>query len=314
MNILITGCAGFIGFHLSDYLLKNTDHKIYGIDNLNKYYSVKLKKDRLRQLVKFKNFNFKKIDISSQSILKIDYKPEIIINLAAQAGVRYSFKNPDSYIKSNIYGFNNILELARMYSSRLIYASSSSVYGNKKTPFSERIKVDNALNLYASTKIFNESQASVYANNFKINTVGLRFFTVYGPWGRPDMFIHKIFDAIKNNKEVELYNFGNNFRDFTYVADVVRAISLILADNSYQKNNIYNISNGKSYKVKTLVSKIEKITNKKLIKKNVLPAEGDMYITKGSITKIYKKYNFKSLTEIDKGLEKYFSWYEEYYK
>ena len=230
-KIVITGSSGFIGFHVCDILLKQ-NYQVIGIDNHNNYYDTKLKNQRSKILKKNKNFNFYKFDIKNKKKLKkliTKYKPYIIIHLAAQAGVRYSFINPQKYIDSNITGFTNILEIMKLLNLKnLVYASSSSVYGDCKVlPFKENLEL-NPLNFYGQTKLLNERIANIYEKNFKIKTIGLRFFTVYGPYGRPDMFIPKIINKIKNKKVIELFNNGNHDRDFTFVTDVAHIVYMIV--------------------------------------------------------------------------------------
>ena len=231
-KILITGAAGFIGFHLSQKLLIKK-YKVLGIDNLNSYYSVKLKKDRLGILKEYKNFSFMKVNLEDKkNILKIykKFKPKIVINLAAQAGVRYSLENPEAYAKTNLIGFFNILDACRIFKvSHLIYASTSSVYGaNKKLPFHEFDIADHPIQFYAATKRSNELMAHSYSELYKIKTTGLRFFTVYGPWSRPDMSLLKFAKNISENKKIDLFNYGNHTRDFTYIDDIVKGILNIL--------------------------------------------------------------------------------------
>ena len=243
-KIIVTGSSGFIGFHVSKLLLENK-FAIMGIDNHNDYYDPKLKIKRYKILKKYKNFKFIKLDIKEKNKVEKVFKlfnPNIIIHLAAQAGVRHSFTNPNKYIDSNITGFTNILEIMKKMSlKKIIYASSSSVYGDcKKFPFHENLEL-NPLNFYGQTKLINENISKIYEKNFNIKAIGLRFFTVYGPYGRPDMFIPKIINKIKNNKTLELYNNGNHFRDFTFVEDVSKIILQII--NKFDHNSNYRIFN-----------------------------------------------------------------------
>ena len=239
-KILITGAAGFIGFHLSNRLLTKK-YKVLGVDNLNPYYSVKLKKDRLRILKKFKDFTFAKVNLEDKNkLLKLykNFRPEIVVNLAAQAGVRYSLENPEAYAKTNLIGFFNILDACRTQKvPHLIYASTSSVYGeNKKLPFNETDIADHPIQFYAATKRANELMAHSYSKLYKIRTTGLRFFTVYGPWSRPDMSLLKFAKNISENKKIDLFNYGNHTRDFTYVDDIVDGIFKIITKKiEYQK-------------------------------------------------------------------------------
>ncbi len=321
-NYLITGAAGFIGFHLSKYLLENGCHVI-GIDNLNDYYEVSLKESRLSILKKYINFNFLKTNIDCRDNLnKIfeDFKPDIIINLAAQAGVRYSIENPDAYISSNIIGFYNILECCRKYSIKhLIYASSSSVYGaNKKVPFSVDDKVDNPVSLYAATKKSNELMAYTYSHLYKFPVTGLRFFTVYGPYGRPDMAYFSFTKKILNNQSIKVFNNGDMYRDFTYIDDVVEGIVRLL--NYYPKQNkdgvkykIYNIGNNKPEKLMYFIETLEKCIDKKAIMEFYPMQPGDVPKTYADVNDLINDIDFKPNTSIRDGLKKFIEWYRDYY-
>ncbi len=321
MKILITGVAGFIGSKLADNLL-NDGYKIYGIDNLNNYYDVKLKHYRLNYLKKYKSFEFFKIDISNSTRLKRFLKGkriDIICHLAAQAGVRYSLINPRVYAKSNINGFLEILEYCRFNpKTKLVYASSSSVYGgNKKIPFSVTDDVSNPVSLYAATKRANELMAESYSNLFSLNIIGLRFFTVYGPWGRPDMAIWQFTDAILKNKAINVFHKGILRRDFTYIDDIVKGISgsLFLKNKTglaYHK--IFNLGNNKPVSVNKIILILEKILNKKA-KKKYLPMQlGDVKNTFADIEKSKKILSFNPGTEIEEGLEKFVMWFKDYKK
>jgi len=314
-NILITGVAGFIGFNLAKSFLKD-NKSIIGVDIINNYYSVKLKKDRIIHLKKYRKFKFFKIDISKTE--KLDklfkkYKFSKIIHLAAQAGVRYSIISPKDYLKSNYIGFFNIIELSRKHKiKKIIYASSSSVYGNSKNfPLKENNKV-NPNNFYGLSKKNNEEMASVYSRYYNINFIGLRLFTVYGEWGRPDMSIFKIIDSSFNKKVFYLNNFGNHDRDFTYIKDVSEIISKLKFDNK-KKHEIFNICSNNPINLKKLLKKISltiklpKITLRKMQKADVLKTHGDN-------KKIIKKTGFKKFTSIDFGLLKTVEWYKSYYK
>ena len=249
MNILITGCAGFIGYHLCLSILKENEKKIniVGFDNLNSYYDVNLKKQRLKELKKFsKNFTFHKIDISNNNLVKKNfkkYKFKYVVNLAAQAGVRYSIQNPEDYVKSNINGFFNILNNSKIFKcSHLVYASTSSVYGaSNKFPLTESLNTDKPLSFYAATKKSNEVMAFAYSNIYGLPTTGLRFFTVYGVMGRPDMSLFKFTKNIINRKHIDLYNKGNHIRDFTHVSDVVEPMKKLIFLPSEKKNTLWNI-------------------------------------------------------------------------
>ena len=316
MNILITGCAGFIGFHTCNTILQETKFNVFGIDNLNKYYDVNLKKERLKILKKSKNFNFKKKNICNLNSLKKIFKEkkfDIVINLAAQAGVRYSIDNPSVYMESNIKGFFNILECSRIFKIKhLIYASTSSVYGNlKKFPLEETDNTDKPLSFYAASKKTNEVLAYSYSNIFKIPTTGLRFFTVYGPYGRPDMSLFKFADRISKNKSIELFNNGNHVRDFTYVTDVVTSIKLLI--DKIPKNDppyaIFNIGSNNPKNLKLFLRLIEKNLNIKS-KVNKLPLQkGDVHKTHANVDKLYKRIKFKPKVNIEEGIKKFINWY-----
>ena len=322
MRILVTGCAGFIGFHLCNKLLKGGNNVI-GIDNMNTYYDVELKKARLKILKEKKNFIFKKLDIKNFNKLKRfvkNYNPVIIINFAAQAGVRYSFKNPRAYIDSNIKGFMNILDIAKLIKcKKIIYASSSSVYGeNKITPFKENHSTDTPKQIYSISKKTNEYLAKVYSKYYNLNCIGLRFFTVYGPFGRPDMALFKFVKSIFTNKKINLFNFGNHNRDFTYIDDVIEAVVLIInqlkKDKTTRVAKIYNISRGKREKLSDFLKHIEKNIGK-IAKKKLLPIQdGDMESTEGSILKIKKDYGFSPKVPMSEGIKKFVKWYRDFYE
>ena len=263
-KILVTGCAGFIGMHLCKKLLDD-GFEVLGVDNLNDYYDVKLKKRRLSNLEKYKDFYFQKIDIINFKSLSdsfSQFKPRKVVHLAAQAGVRYSLENPHAYINSNILGFMNILECCKNYSIKgLIYASSSSVYGlNKKIPFSVNDTVNKPISIYAATKMSNELMAHTYSHLFGLHTTGLRFFTVYGPWGRPDMAIYLFADKISKNKKIEVYNNGDMKRDFTFIDDILSGIISSIKKN--YKCEIFNLGNNIPVK---LLDMVELIENKRLL-------------------------------------------------
>lgn len=318
-TILITGCSGFIGYHLTKKILN--DYNIIGIDNLNDYYDINLKKDRLKKL-KHKNFKFIKCDISNKEELdKIfnEYKIDKVINLAAQAGVRYSIENPDVYINSNIIGFYNILENIKTHKiNHLIYASSSSVYGNNKLPFKESTKTDNPISIYAATKKTNELLAKTYSNLYNINCTGLRFFTVYGPFGRPDMAYFNFTKKIINKETIELYNNGESLRDFTYIDDIVEGIIKVL-DNKTTK--IYNIGSSNPIKLLDFIDILKQtLINNNLIEDyelnlELLPKQlGDLDNTYADTTELKKDFNYEPNTNIKDGLDKFVKWYKEYYK
>ena len=320
MKILITGAAGFIGFHLSKKLL-NEKYIVFGIDNLNQYYDVKLKKNRINNLIKDRNFFFKKTDLSNKKkINKIirDNKIKHVIHLAAQPGVRYSLDNPEIYFKSNLEGFFNILEISKINKIKhLIFASTSSVYGdNSKFPLTENMSTDKPLSFYAATKKSNEVMAYSYSNIYKLPTTALRFFTVYGPFGRPDMSIFKFTKSILSNKKIDLFNSGKHTRDFTCVDDIVEGISAII--NKPSKNlipyNCFNIGSGKPIKLKLFLNLIQSNLGKKAKIKNLPLQLGDVKKTHAGI-KLLEKYSFyKPSTPIKKGVKEFINWYKKYYK
>ncbi len=312
--LLVTGSAGFIGFHLCKSLLED-NYEVIGLDNINNYYDVKLKKDRLEILKKYNNFTFCKIDISNYNdLLKIfnNYKFSRVINLAAQAGVRYSIENPFSYLNSNLVGFLNIIELSKKFKvGGFIYASSSSVYGsNKKIPFSVEDRVDNPISLYAASKRSNELIAHSYSHLFNLRTTGLRFFTVYGPWGRPDMAMYIFANKIFSNKSIHLFNNGNMKRDFTYIDDIVQGIRLAI-DKNYNYE-IFNLGNNKTQNLMDVVNCIEKNLNKKA-SVDFLPMQpGDVKRTNADIVKSIEMLGFNPKTNIKTGIKKFINWYLEY--
>lgn len=323
MNILITGCAGFIGFNLVKSLLQKKNIKILGIDNLNNYYDTKLKYDRLNIIKKLPNFKFKKLDITDEGKLKLFFKNkkfDIVVNLAAQAGVRYSFKNPKVYIDTNVIGFYNLLECCKSFKiKKLLFASSSSVYGEvDKFPLKENFNTDLTNSLYGSTKKINEVMAATYSKLYKINCIGLRFFTVYGPYGRPDMSLYKFTKSINEGKQVQLFNYGNHVRDFTYIDDVVESIKrLILVKNRKKIDKLFDIYNIGSNNPKSLieyVQTIEKLLGRKakIVKKPF--QKGDIIKTHASVNKLFKKTNYKPSTKMINGIKSYIDWYKSYYK
>tara|TARA_B110000008_G_scaffold274029_1_gene309208 strand:- start:522 stop:1496 length:975 start_codon:yes stop_codon:yes gene_type:complete len=316
MNILVTGSAGFIGFHTSLFLL-NKNMKVCGIDNLNNYYDTQLKKDRLNILKKFENFSFVKCDLTDMDTIdRLMEENHIthIINLAAQAGVRYSLENPHAYVNSNLVGFVNILELARKYKvKKLIYASSSSVYGdNTASPSSENHVTDTQISLYGATKKSNELMAYSYFKLFKLESVGLRFFSVYGPWGRPDMALFLFTDAILKNKKINVFNFGKMQRDFTYIDDIVSGIYHSL---SLEKEiGIYNLGNNKTVELMYLIETIEKNIGKKA-EINFLPMQkGDIQKSCADIEKAKSDLLYSPNTSIEHGVENFINWYKQYYR
>ena len=320
MRVLVTGSAGFIGFHLCKKLL-DFNFNVYGIDNLSPYYDVNLKKNRLLILKKYKKFNFKKLDITNFKLLKNQFrynKYDIVINLAAQAGVRNSIDNPRDYLNSNIIGFFNILELCKIYKIKhLVFASTSSVYGdNKNFPLKEEYNTDKPLNFYAASKKSNEVMAYSYSYIHKIKITGLRFFTVYGEYGRPDMALYKFTHSIKNSKSLKLFNKGNHIRDFTYIDDVTESIIRLIKKTSKNKIpfQIFNIGSNKPKKLKEFLKIIESILGKKS-KKYFLPLQkGDIHKTHADNYKLYKKINFLPKTPLKNGIKNFINWYRKYYE
>ena len=317
MNFLISGSAGFIGFHLSEFLLKKK-HNVYGVDDLNSYYDVKLKKSRLDILKKYKNFIFFKRKIEDIKIVKFFKKKkiDIIINLAAQAGVRHSLENPYVYINSNILGQVNMLELAKeLKIKKYIYASSSSVYGgNKSLPFSVKDRVDNPISLYAASKKSTELIAEYYSHLYKISSIGLRFFTVYGPWGRPDMATFIFTKNILNGKPINIFNYGKMKRDFTYVDDIISGIYGAINFKMKKLHKVYNLGNSKPESLLEFIKTIEKNLNKKA-KKNYLSLQpGDVPATFADISESTRDLKFLPKTEINDGIPRFIEWFKKYYK
>lgn len=332
MKILITGAAGFIGSTLTKRLLE-LNHSIIGIDNLNDYYSVSLKESRLNLLENSK-FKFYKTDLENNVEIESIFNhelPDIVINLAAQAGVRYSIENPRAYIDSNIVGFMNILEATRHHNVKhLIYASSSSVYGaNTSLPFSVHDNIDHPLSLYAATKKANELMAHTYSSLYNIPTTGLRFFTVYGPWGRPDMALFMFTKNIIEGRPIDVFNNGEMLRDFTFVDDIVEAISRLIEKpaqpnpgwsgekpdpgTSYAPYKIYNIGNNSPVRLMDFIEAIEEKTGKKAIK-NYMPLQaGDVPATYADVADLYRDIDFQPKTNIKDGIEKFVDWYVDYY-
>ena len=317
MNFLISGSAGFIGFHLSEFLLKKK-HTVYGVDDLNSYYDVKLKKSRLDKLKKYKNFVFFKRKIEDIKIVKFFKKKkiDIIINLAAQAGVRHSLENPYVYINSNILGQVNMLELAKeLKIKKYIYASSSSVYGgNKSLPFSVKDRVDNPISLYAASKKSTELIAEYYSHLYKISSIGLRFFTVYGPWGRPDMATFIFTKNILNGKPINIFNYGKMKRDFTYVDDIISGIYGAINFKMKKLHKVYNLGNSKPESLLEFIKTIEKNLNKKA-KKNYLSLQpGDVPATFADISESTRDLKFLPKTEVNDGIPRFIEWFKKYYK
>jgi len=331
---LITGGAGFIGFFLSKKLLEQ-GCRVIGMDNMNDYYDVNLKYSRLKQLVGYARYTFIKGDLSDKETVKKvfeGYKPNIVVNMAAQAGVRYSIENPDSYIQSNIIGFYNILEACRHNPvEHLVYASSSSVYGaNTKIPFSTDDKVDNPVSLYAASKKSNELMAHTYSQLYGIPSTGLRFFTVYGPMGRPDMAYFSFTQKILRGETIKVFNYGDCSRDFTYIDDIVESVTRILCNppvKNVDKDSIlnglqyavYNIGNNQPEKLMDYIAALEKALSKAVgrtmvVKKEFLPMQpGDVKATYSDSSPLERDFDFRPGTSIEEGLQKFADWYVEYY-
>tara|TARA_B100002052_G_C15884817_1_gene601062 strand:+ start:3484 stop:4443 length:960 start_codon:yes stop_codon:yes gene_type:complete len=315
-KVLVTGSSGFIGMHLCLDLL-NDGYVVKGIDNMNDYYDVSLKKARLNLLSDYNNFTFNKIDISNQQDIERvfnQFKPEKVVNLAAQAGVRYSIVNPHAYIQSNIVGFLNIIEACRHYDVKgLIYASSSSVYGgNKKTPFSVDHRVDKPISIYAASKKSNELIAHAYSHLYNLNTTGLRFFTVYGPWGRPDMAMYIFTDKISNGKKVPVFNHGKMQRDFTYIDDIINGIRASIEKN--YSCEIFNLGNNHCEGLMDMVSHIEKALDKNAEINFMDIQPGDVPKTFADIGHAKIKLNYEPKISIQKGIPKFIEWYKSYHK
>ncbi len=336
-QILVTGAAGFIGYHLCEALIKQGYHVI-GLDNINDYYDVNLKYARLNELgitkkaamvfseiseskVHGRRMQFIRLNLEDREKLPELFKKfnfDMVCNLAAQGGVRYSIENPEAYIDSNVTGFLNILECCRHHHvKRLVYASSSSVYGNSDLiPFEETANVDEPISLYAATKKSNELMAHTYSHLYKIETIGLRFFTVYGPWGRPDMAMFLFTDAIINNKPIKVFNNGKLSRDFTYIHDIIQGVVNTLIKDSKNDSlyKLYNIGNGKPVKLLDFIESLEKVLDNSA-KKNMLPMQaGDVYQTFSNTTSLGRDYNYKPQITVDKGIQEFVLWYKSFYK
>ncbi len=315
-KILVTGCSGFIGMHLCRRLLDDGYH-VYGIDNMNDYYDLCLKQSRLDLLSSYINFSFQKFDIANlrdvnEAFEKI--KPNKVVNLAAQAGVRYSLVNPHVYIESNIVGFTNIIEACKNYQvDGLIYASSSSVYGgNKKTPFSVNDRVDSPISVYAATKKSNELIAHAYSHLFGLNTTGLRFFTVYGPWGRPDMAMYIFADKIIKGKKIPVFNHGKMRRDFTYVDDIINGVVSSIKNN--YECEVFNLGNSRSEDLMDMIGYIEKELGQKAEVDFLGIQPGDVEKTAANIDRAKTKLDYFPKTSIKEGVPKFISWYKSYHR
>lgn len=333
MKILITGAAGFIGFHLAHRFLQ-TDAQVFGLDNLNDYYSVQLKKDRLQILKNKENFHFEPIDLADHAALNSYFAAHgftHVVNLAAQAGVRYSLINPKSYVDSNIVGFANLLECCRHHgATHLVYASSSSVYGlNTNMPFSVHDNVDHPISLYAASKKSNELMAHTYSYLYQLPTTGLRFFTVYGPWGRPDMALFLFTQAICQGKPIKIFNHGKMRRDFTYIDDiiegVVRVVHRIPEPNPLWDGNapdpgsspapykIYNIGNNNTVELERFIAVLEQALGKTALRQYMDLQPGDVPATYANVDDLVRDVGFKPSTSIETGIERFIAWYADYY-
>ncbi len=335
-TVFITGVAGFIGYHLAEKLIEK-NIKVVGIDNINDYYTVQLKYDRLKELGINQEFasNFGQKVLSSkyeekmifyrmnledkESLAQLfkTYSFDAVVNMAAQAGVRYSIENPDAYGQSNLVGFLNILEFCRNYNvKKLLYASSSSIYGNSSdVPFSTNQNVDHPISLYAATKKANELMAHAYSHLYDFQTIGLRFFTVYGPWGRPDMAMFLFTDAILNHQPLKVFNHGDLSRDFTYIDDIIQGIDKILEDkNTNEKYQLYNIGNSKPVQLMDFIKEIEKSTGEKAILEMYPMQAGDVNQTWADVQELKDKFGYNPNYPVDKGVYNFVQWYKEYYQ
>lgn len=332
-NILVTGAAGFIGFHLSKRLL-NDGYGVLGVDNVNDYYDVQIKQDRLSQLKQNERFRFFKTDLADKEGLNdifMDGSVDAVVNLAAQAGVRYSLINPQAYVDSNLVGFMNILECCRHHEIKhLVFASSSSVYGaNTKMPFSVHHNVDHPVSLYAASKKANELMAHTYSHLFDMACTGLRFFTVYGPWGRPDMALFLFTKAIMEDKPIQVFNHGKMQRDFTYIDDIVEGVVRVMENipvpnpdwssenpdpaTSYKKYKIYNIGNHNPVQLSEFIEEIEKAIGKKAQKDYMDIQPGDVPATYADIDDLINDVGFRPVTPLSEGIQNFIDWYKDYY-
>lgn len=317
-KILVTGTAGFIGFHLAKRLLAE-GYEVLGIDNFNDYYSVDLKRARHAQLEAEKHYSYAKIDLADKEALTKafdDFQPDCVVNLAAQAGVRYSITNPDVYVESNLVGFVNVLECCRhaKETPKLLYASSSSVYGgNKDVPFSEDQKVDHPVSLYAATKKANELMAHCYSHLYGIQALGFRFFTVYGPWGRPDMAYFSFTEKLLAGQSIKVFNNGDMYRDFTYIDDIIEGLIRCVKADNLPQYEVYNIGNHKCEKLTDMISTLAGALGIDQPKMDFYPMQpGDVYKTYASIDKLHAAVGYEPTTPIGVGLPKFVAWYKEW--
>ena len=315
-KIIVTGSSGFIGMHLCIKLL-NLGFQVLGLDNMNDYYSTRLKEKRLNNLKKYKKFSFKNVDISNMKELRLvfsAFKPNKVVNLAAQAGVRYSIENPSAYISSNIDGFMNILECCRHYEVEgLVYASSSSVYGaNKKIPFSIKDSVNKPISIYAATKRANELMAHSYSHLFNLKTTGLRFFTVYGPWGRPDMAMYIFADKISKGEPIDVFNHGEMQRDFTYIDDIINGLIGSIEKNYFCE--IFNLGNSHTENLMDMIKLIEKAIGKKAKVQFKEIQLGDVKKTFSDIKYTKQKIDYNPKIRIDEGIPEFINWFKDYNK
>jgi len=319
MKILLTGAGGFIGMHAAKKLLDRGD-EVYGVDNLNDYYEVSLKEARLKQLEPLPGFHFEHLDIADRVALPefvAKHKPQRVLHLAAQAGVRYSLTNPNAYIDSNLVGFGNILEVCRHGDvEHLAYASSSSVYGaNQKQPFSIEDNVDHPVSLYAATKRANELMAYTYSHLYKLPTTGLRFFTVYGPWGRPDMAIFSFTKAILEGRPIDVFNYGKMQRDFTYIDDIVEGVVRVLdaAPGDTPPYRLYNIGNNQPVELTHFIDVLEKCLGRKAERRMLPMQPGDVPATFADVDALVRDVGFRPETPIEEGIRRFTDWYRNYY-
>jgi UDP-glucuronate 4-epimerase len=333
-NALVTGAAGFIGYHLSNRLLQSGCH-VTGIDNMNAYYDVSLKEARLKNLRRFKTFSFVKADLADQKGMERLFEAhtwDVVVNLAAQAGVRYSIKNPRAYVDANIVGFVNILECCRHHSvGHLVFASSSSVYGaNTKMPFSVHHNVDHPVSLYAATKKANELMAHAYSHLYGLACTGLRFFTVYGPWGRPDMALFLFTQAICEGKPIRVFNHGKMQRDFTYIDDIIEGVVRVMGNRpnpnlswsgdqpdpgtSYVPYKLYNIGNNQPVTLMDFIEAVEKALGKRAQKEFLDMQPGDVPATYADVDDLIQDLGFKPDTPLQVGVGRFVAWYKEYYR